>query len=67
MAARVVAQGAIFQAMTPESLFQTHINQATNKQQYVVARDGRFLILTKLPDTSAEPIHLLLNWQPAAR
>lgn len=67
MAAKVAAQGATFQAMTPESLFQTHITQATNKQEYDVARDGRFLILTDLPDTSAEPIHLLLNWQPAAR
>jgi len=67
MAAKVVVQGATFTAVTPESLFQTHINQATNRQQYDVARDGRFLILTDLPDTSTEPIHLLLNWQPASR
>jgi serine/threonine protein kinase len=67
MAAKVIAQEETIQAMTPESLFQTHVNQATNKQQYDVARDGRFLVLTDLPDTSTEPIHLLLNWQPAAR
>ena len=67
MAAKVAARGAAFTALAPESLFQTHINQATNRQQYDVARDGRFLILTDLPDTSAEPIHLLLNWQPASR
>ena len=65
MAAKVTGQAAAFTAVNPESLFQTHINQATNRQQYDVARDGRLLILTDLPDTSAEPIHLLLNWQPA--
>jgi serine/threonine protein kinase/Tol biopolymer transport system component len=67
MGAKVAAQGATFTAATPESLFQTHINQATNRQQYDIARDGNFLILTDLPDTSAEPIHLLLNWQPTSR
>jgi hypothetical protein len=67
MAAKVSAQGTGFTAATPESLFPTHINQATNRPQYDVARDGRFLILTDLPDTSAEPIHLLLNWRPMAK
>jgi Tol biopolymer transport system component len=67
MAAKVVVQGSAFTVGTPESLFQTHINQATNRQQYDVARDGRFLILTDLPDTSTEPIHLLLNWKPPPR
>jgi serine/threonine protein kinase len=63
MAAKVRVQGAAFTAATPASLFQTHINQATNRPQYDVARDGRFLILTDLPDTSTEPIHLLVNWK----
>jgi hypothetical protein len=67
MAAKVVVQGATFTAVAPEALFQTHINQATNRHQYDVARDGRFLILADLPDMSNEPIHLLLNWQPASR
>ena len=44
MAAKVVVQGATFTAGTPEALFQTHINEATNRQQYDVGRDGRFLI-----------------------
>jgi hypothetical protein len=45
-------------------LFPTHITPAINKQQYDVARDGRFLINTELQETSNEPIHLLLNWRP---
>jgi len=64
MAAAVTAQGGTFAPDTPESLFQTRITPATNKQQYDVARDGRFLIDTDLPDTSTQPIHLLLNWKP---
>ena len=52
---------------TPEVLFQTHIVQGTNKQQYDISRDGRFLIDTELRETSTEPIHLLLNWHPPAK
>ena len=63
MAAKVRVQGAAFTAATPASLFQTHINQATNRPQYDVSRDGRFLILTDFPETSTEPIHLLVNWK----
>src|SRR5215472_9857158 len=64
MAAKFSPQPGNFIVKEPESLFQTHIIQATNLQQYDVSSDGRFLILTDLPDTSSEPIHLLLNWSP---
>jgi len=67
MAVAVVVQGASFSPGTPAALFQTHITQATNRQQYDVARDGRFLINTTLADTSSEPIHLLLNWKPPSK
>jgi hypothetical protein len=67
MVAPIVVHGAALMTRAPETLFQTHINQATNRQQYDVARDGRFLILTDLSDRSAEPIHLLLNWKPTSR
>jgi serine/threonine protein kinase len=67
MAVNVSARGGAFTAGEPQSLFQTHINQATNRQQYDVRPDGRILILTDLPDPSTEPIHLLLNWKPSAR
>src|SRR5689334_12875507 len=46
MAVKVEVKGAAFTAGTPISLFQTHINTATNRQQYDVARNGRFLVLT---------------------
>ena len=63
------AQGGTFVPGTPTALFQTHIGLApgTNKPNYDVARDGRFLINTALDDTSTEPIHLLLNWKPPSK
>jgi len=67
MVVNLEVEGTAFTAAKPKALFQTHTNQATNRQQYDVARDGRFLIITDLPGSSAEPIHLLLNWQSAAR
>jgi dipeptidyl aminopeptidase/acylaminoacyl peptidase len=67
MAVAVMAQGAAFTPGIPAALFQTHITPATNRQQYDIARDGRFLINTDLADTSTEPIHLLLNWKPPSK
>jgi Tol biopolymer transport system component len=67
MAVAVATQGTTFTPGTPEALFQTHTTGGTNRQQYDVARDGRFLINTDLADTSNEPIHLLLNWKPPAK
>jgi hypothetical protein len=63
---RAAAQGVTFTSGTPETLFQTHIAQGAFRQQYDVAPDGRFLINTELEEASAEPIHLLLNWQTIA-
>ena len=64
VAAKLSLQGSSITAETPVTLFQTNIVKATNRQQYDVADDGRFLILTELPNSSAEPVHLLLNWRP---
>jgi Tol biopolymer transport system component/tRNA A-37 threonylcarbamoyl transferase component Bud32 len=64
MGVAVAAQGATLVPGTPEVLFQTHIVQGADRQQYDVSRDGRFLVNTELSDTSTEPIHLLLNWKP---
>ena len=66
-AVKVTIQGSAMTAETPVTLFQTNIVRATNRQQYDVAGNGQFLILTDLPDSSAEPIHLLLNWGPPSR
>jgi hypothetical protein len=43
------------------------VTRGIQKQQYDVARDGRFLINTDIEATSSEPIHLLLNWKPPAK
>jgi Tol biopolymer transport system component/predicted Ser/Thr protein kinase len=67
MAAAIVVQGATFTPGTPVALFQTHIVQSFRRQNYDVARDGRFLIDTELQDSATEPIHLLLNWHPPAK
>jgi hypothetical protein len=67
MAVAASSQGGTFVQGTPEALFQTHAVAGVYRQQYDVARDGRFLVDTGLEDTSAEPIHLLLNWRAPAK
>jgi eukaryotic-like serine/threonine-protein kinase len=62
-----ITRSATFASGTAEALFQTQIAGGVPKQQYDVARDGRFLINTELQGASNEPIHLLLNWKPPAR
>ena len=70
MAAPVTAAGASFAAGTPVALFPTRIVEGgtltTNRPQYAVARDGRFLINQTVADAVAAPITLLLNWRPPA-
>ena len=65
MAASVTA-GASFVAGTPRSLFSVTVvpSPGTNKQQYAVARDGRFLINEPTEQSSTTPITLILNWKP---
>ena len=67
VAVQRTATGGTFVSGTPAALFQTHIVPGANRQNYDVARDGRFLIITALDDTSTEPIHLLLNWKPPSK
>jgi hypothetical protein len=67
MAVTAGASGVTFVPGSPEALFQTRIAPGIYRQNYDVARDGRFLIDTELDDTSAEPIHLLMNWKPPAK
>jgi eukaryotic-like serine/threonine-protein kinase len=55
----------------PTPLFQTHIvgggiNLVGYRQQYAVARDGRFLINIQTGRASSAPITLVLNWKPPA-
>ena len=65
MAAPVTIAGATFAAGTPVPLFLARIapGAGANKQNYAVARDGRFLIVQPVESASA-PITLILNWRP---
>ena len=65
MAAAVSDAGSTLTVGRPVALFQTHIIGQTFTFQYVVSRDGRFLIVNRQADqASAPPITLLHNWRP---
>jgi Tol biopolymer transport system component len=71
MAAAVSASGTAFQSGTPMALFQTRVlgggSVPSNRAQYDIARDGRFLINQRVNDATAAPITLILNWHPERR
>ena len=71
MAAPVTAAGASFAAGTPVALFPSRIqgggSVVADRMPYAVARDGRFLINQPVADATAEPITLILNWNPDAK
>jgi dipeptidyl aminopeptidase/acylaminoacyl peptidase len=67
MSATVKISGSIFEAESPIALFQTRIVTgalASQQTQYAVSRDGRFLINTRVDDSTTTPITLILNWKP---
>jgi Tol biopolymer transport system component len=66
MAAQVNVSGGTFTASTPVALFQASpvAGAGSNKQQYAVSRDGRFLINQSADSSAATPITLILNWRP---
>jgi len=65
MATPIKASGGTFTADTPVELFQASpaAGASSNKQQYAVSRDGRFLI-NQPAESSATPITIILNWHP---
>jgi len=70
MAAPVSVSGPTFEAGTPVRLFPTRVfagGSPTNRPQYAVARDGRFLINQSANEATATPITLLMNWTPAEK
>jgi len=69
MAVPVGQRGSEFEAGKPVPLFETHMGMgtATFRAQYTVWRDGRFLISQVVEESSAVPITLILNWNPAQR
>jgi hypothetical protein len=66
MAAPVSASSATFTLGTPVPLFPAKVatGGASNRQQYAVSRDGRFLINQDVEAGAASPITLILNWRP---
>jgi Tol biopolymer transport system component len=67
MTSTVRATGAAFDAASPVALFQARMKVgglANLKQQYAIARDGRFLINTQTDENALAPITLILNWKP---
>jgi hypothetical protein len=50
---------------TPVALFPVLIapGAGTNKQQYAVSRDGRFLINQPAETSAMPPITLIVNWK----
>ena len=69
MAAPVQASGLTFEAGAPAALFRPQIVGAgsnTQKAQYAVSADGRFLINVSTEE-AASPITLILNWKPPAK
>ena len=68
MASAITTSGATFAAGTPVALFPIRVapGSGANRQEYMVSRDGRFLINQPL-DASNAPITLILNWKSAAK
>jgi Tol biopolymer transport system component len=68
MAAPIAVQGSTLEPGTPVSLFRSRIwgggTTTYQRDQYDVARDGRFLINVTTDDAGTPPLTLLQNWKP---
>ena len=66
MAASIDSSGTNIAATPPVALFATSLapSGGTNKQQYVVSGDGRFLLNEQKDLSTSNPITLILNWKP---
>jgi Tol biopolymer transport system component len=65
MAASISVVGSTVKAAPPVALFTTRLTpNPTKRQQYVVSRDGRFLLNQPAEPSSTSPITLILNWHP---
>jgi serine/threonine protein kinase/Tol biopolymer transport system component len=66
MAAPITATGATFIAGTAVALFPASLpTSIINRQQYMVSRDGRFLLNQPVEASTTTPITLILNWRGA--
>ncbi len=65
MAAAITASDATFAAETPVALFPKRLPTiTTNRQQYAISRDGRFLLSQLTESSNSKPITLIFNWHP---
>ena len=64
VAVTVAASGSTFEAGKPVALFPTRLQILSDKAQYAVSRDGRFLMNQTREESTAVPITLIQNWQP---
>jgi serine/threonine protein kinase len=66
MAAPITDQGSTLSVGNAVPLFQATpaAGIGFNRQEYVVTRDGRFLINQPAETSSVSPITLILNWKP---
>src|SRR5262249_45374131 len=66
MASSVTAAGPTFVAVTPVALFSAALapGAGANKHEYMVSRDGRFLINQPVEASTTTPITVILNWKP---
>jgi serine/threonine protein kinase/Tol biopolymer transport system component len=66
MAAAISSSGSNFSAALPVALFSTTLapGAGVNKQEYIVSRDGRFLLDEQKDVSINNPITLILNWKP---
>ena len=66
MMAVAVKTGGNFEAASPVTLFQTHLEQPISSVDvfsYDVTSDGqRFLINTKVNEPNAAPLSIIQNW-----
>jgi Tol biopolymer transport system component len=66
MAVSINSSGTNFAATAPVALFSTNLapGAGTNKQEYMVSREGRFLLNEQKDLSTNNPITLILNWKP---
>jgi hypothetical protein len=66
MALAVKPDAASFEAATPRPLFEIPLTGAGLRDRFAVTRDGQRFLLN-LPQKSAEPVRVLVNWLPPGR
>jgi eukaryotic-like serine/threonine-protein kinase len=66
MAVAVKPDAASFEAATPRPLFDVPLTGAGLRDRFAVTRDGQRFLLN-IPQKSAEPVRVLVNWLPPGR